>query len=336
MIRFLKYVFLLNAAIIFASCESTVLEPPVTSKRDIFDCFWNGIDKKYSYFEQKGIDWNRVKSKYAVTINEEMSNKAFYDTLCVLIDKLKDGHSGIKSTFDEHKNIYFYSRGPENYDERLIVNNYAKGWGEKKGNITHMELRNGNIGYMHYSSFSDEVTDDDIDYLIKKFRFTKGIIIDIRNNFGGSASNIFMILKRFANKKTHIYDTRLKNGPDHNDFTELTKAYVTPAELTYDGKVCVLTNRKVFSAASIFTLAMKEMPNVTVVGDTTGGGLGLPVGFELSNGWQVHCAGSQTLSVKGKDYEMGVPPDIHVDMDDDDSNKGVDSIIEKAIEVILE
>jgi C-terminal processing protease CtpA/Prc len=313
-----------------------ILETPTCSKREIFDCFWKGIDRRYSYFEQKGIEWDRIKSKYAVTINEEMSNKAFYDTLCVLIDKLKDGHSGITSSFDEHKNIYFYSRGQENYNERLIVDNYAKGWGEKKGNITHMDLRNGNIGYMHYSSFSDEVTAEDIDFLIKKFKNTKGIIIDIRNNFGGAASNIFVLLKRFTNKRTHIYDTRIKNGPEHNDFTELTKVYLNPAEITYNGKVCVLTNRKVFSAASIFTLAMRELPNVTIVGDTTGGGLGLPIGFELPNGWQVHCAGSQTLSVKGLDYEMGVPPDIQTDMNQEDINKGVDSIIEKAIAVILE
>jgi C-terminal processing protease CtpA/Prc len=145
-----------------------------------------------------------------------------------------------------------------------------------------------------------------------------------------------MLVKRFIHTDTHLFDSRLKNGPGHNDFTELTPTNLSPADSTYNGKVCVLTNRKVYSAASVFTLAMREVPGVTIVGDTTGGGLGLPVGIELPNEWQIHCAGSQLLSTTGENFELGIPPDIQVDMKKEDIDKGIDSIIEKAIEVILE
>jgi C-terminal processing protease CtpA/Prc len=80
---------------------------------------------------------------------------------------------------------------------------------------------------------------------------------------------------------------------------------------------------------------MREIPDVTIVGDTTGGGLGLPIGTELPNEWQIHCAGSQLLSVSGENLELGIPPDIQVDMKKEDMDKGVDSIIEKAIDVIM-
>jgi hypothetical protein len=326
----------LMSLFIFTTCESSILEKPSSNKKEVFEFFWNSIDTKYSYFELKNIDWNAVHDRYSNGISNNMSDEAFFDTLSVMVDLLKDGHSGINAPFNSHKNVGFYTRGPENFDGRLIVDNYAHGWGSVTGALSHISLNDGQVAYIYYGDFSAEITDKDIDYVINKYQNTKGIIIDIRNNFGGSASNIFMLVKRFIHNNTHIFDSRLKNGPGHNDFTGITPTNLSPATNAYYGKVCVLTNRKVFSAASVFTLAMREVPNVTIVGDTTGGGLGLPIGIELPNEWQIHCAGSQLLSVNGENLELGIPPDIQVDMKKEDMDKGVDSIIEKAIEVILE
>jgi C-terminal processing protease CtpA/Prc len=89
-----------------------------------------------------------------------------------------------------------------------------------------------------------------------------------------------------------------------------------------------------FSAGSVFTLCMRELPDVTIVGDTTGGGLGLPIGTELANGWQLRFSGTQILSAGSKCYEMGVPPDVTIQMDATDEQNGIDSIIEKAVEII--
>lgn len=326
---------LLLVAVIFSACEFSVLEKPSTDKKAVFDAFWNGIDTRYTYFELKNIDWDAAYVRFSKGVTNEMTDEALFDTLSVMIDMLKDGHSGIKAYFNEHKYIGFYRRGPENFDERLLVENYAKGWGSKTGSLRHTSLNNGQIAYIHYADFSDEITDYDIDYLIEKYSNSEGIIIDVRNNFGGSASNIFKLVKRFIHTETHLFDSRLKNGPMHTDFTAITASKLKPSTKTYNGKVCVLTNRKVYSAASVFALAMREVPDVTLVGDTTGGGLGLPIGFELPNGWQVHCAGSQLLSVNGENLELGIPPDVQVDMTKEDMDKGVDSIIEKAIEVLL-
>lgn len=324
--------FLLGA---FTSCEKTILEMPSKTNKDVFEAFWKGIDERYAYFELKNINWDSLHDHYGDLISNEMSDEALFDTLAVMIDLLQDGHSGIKSSFDFHKNPGFYMRGSENVNERLIVDNYLKGWGMQKGPFHHSPIHDGQVAYISYGSFSDPVTDDDIDFLMEKYKNSKGIILDVRNNFGGAADNIFRIAKRFIDKETFLFKTRYKNGPGHNDFTDFTETRIQPDGVHYSGKVCVLTNRKVYSSGSIFTLTMKELPNVTIVGDTTGGGFGLPVGFELPNEWQVHCGGSQIISVNGEDFELGVPPDVQVDMSTEDEDNGIDSIIEKAIEIIL-
>jgi len=320
----------------FTSCEKSILERAPHEKTDVAEFFWKSIDEKYSFFELKDIDWEAAHYRLSRGVTNDMSDEAFFDTLSVMVDLLKDGHSGIDSPFNSHKYVGFYTRGRENFDERLLVDNYAHGWGSVTGALKHISLCDGQVAYIYYGSFSDYITDADIDYIINKYQNTKGIIIDVRNNFGGSSTNIFTLVKRFIHSDTNLFNSQFKNGPGHNDFTELTLTSISPTTMTYNGKVCVLTNRKVYSAASVFTLAMREVPNVTIVGDTTGGGLGLPIGIELPNEWQIHCAGSQLISVSGENLELGIPPDIQVDMKKEDMDKGVDSIIEKAIEVIME
>jgi len=55
--------------------------------------------------------------------------------------------------------------------------------------------------------------------------------------------------------------------------------------LRYTDPIALLTNRRTFSAAESFVLAMRTLPQVTIVGDTTGGGSGNPLHRELPNGW---------------------------------------------------
>jgi C-terminal processing protease CtpA/Prc len=80
---------------------------------------------------------------------------------------------------------------------------------------------------------------------------------------------------------------------------------------------------------------MRNFPNVTIVGDSTGGGLGAPTGAELPNGWGYRFSASRTLSPDGQNYEDGIPPNVVVNLNNADVQKGFDTIIEKAIAIIL-
>lgn len=336
--KLIQPIIFIAAMFSLISCASSILEEPSTDKKEVFEYAWKTIDERYSFFELKNIDWDAVYSRFEPGISNSMTDEQFFDSLAVMVDVLKDGHTGVTSPFNSHFYIGFFTRGLENYDHRLIVDNYYHSWGNRKGSFYHTALAENQVGYIAYSDFSNSFTDEDLDYLLTKYKDTKGIIIDIRNNFGGSIDNVFKLTKRFAKEKTLLYRSRTKTGPGHNEFSEPVETWIEPADsskVSYYGKVCLLTNRKVYSAATMLTLSMRELPNVTVVGDTTGGGLGLPIGVELPNGWQIHFAGNQILGVDGSpSYEMGVPPDIQVDMKKEDMENGVDTIIETAIKAI--
>jgi hypothetical protein len=325
---------LLTIVLFFVSCTRSILEKPETSKKEVFETFWQFIDSKYSFFHLKNIDWDAAYNEFSPSIKEEMSEEAFFDTLSSMISILEDGHSGIDAPFNSFKYAGFFTKGPENYDERLILDHYSKGFSPSVGSLKYFTLWEDKILYVGYHSFEGNITDADIDYLVNKYSSCRGMIIDIRNNFGGNSNNVTTLLKRFFLEEKAFMKSRLKNGPGHNDFTEFETISYKPGNNHFMNPVCILTNRKVYSAASIFTLAMRELPNAVIVGDTTGGGLGLPIGKELPNGWFVHCAASHLYSMDDENFELGIPPDIQVDMKKEDRDKGVDTIIETAIDYI--
>jgi C-terminal processing protease CtpA/Prc len=74
------------------------------------------------------------------------------------------------------------------------------------------------------------------------------------------------------------------------------------------------------------------LDNVILVGDTTGGGLGMPNGGQLPNGWTYRFSVTQTLDLNGNNWENGVPPDVLAILSPADVANGKDSVIEKAIE----
>ena len=77
---------------------------------------------------------------------------------------------------------------------------------------------------------------------------------------------------------------------------------------------------------------MKSLGNVTIVGDTTGGGCGLPFTSELPNGWRVRFSSCPVMDAQGRLTEFGVAPDVRVDMDEQDRSR--DAILDTAIAIL--
>ena len=159
----------------------------------------------------------------------------------------------------------------------------------------------------------------------------KGIIIDVRNNGGGDPKNAETVAARFARKKTLYGYWKWKNGPKHNDFTEPQPFYISPEGHLFSKKVIVLTNRSSYSATNDFVLMMKSLENITVIGDSTGGGEGAPFYRELQNGWYYRFSRTQTLDANMNHVESGIAPHIKIDMDTTDEANGIDTILEYAL-----
>ena len=128
-----------------------------------------------------------------------------------------------------------------------------------------------------------------------------------------------------------------KTGKGHNDFSAPEKLYLEPSKgAVWLRPVVVLTNRGVYSSANHFVMMMRELPNVIVMGDKTGGGSGMPLNSTLPNGWNVRFSACPILDAQGKHTEFGIEPDVKVHITESDWNSGRDTMIERAKDLIKE
>lgn len=298
-----------------------------------FNALWQIMDEHYCYFLYKGIDWNNIYTAYSKHIQPGMSNEALFDILGKMLNELQDGHVNLYSPFNVSRYWKWYLDYPDNFDEK-IQRNYLQDDYYIASSMKYKML-DDNIGYLYYGSFSNSIGDGNLDYIINSFSGCKGMIIDVRNNSGGLLSNVDIFASRFTEEKTHVGYSSYKTGKGHNDFSKPTPKYIEPAQrLRYQKPVVVLTNRQCYSATNEFVNAMRYLPKVTILGDKTGGGGGLPFSSELPNGWSVRFSACPNYDVEMNDTEFGIDPDKFVNMTDEDSDKGLDTIIEEARKLI--
>ncbi len=322
--------------LLLPACEKVLFDEDLTSTnpQKNYEYLWNECNEKYAYFDLKGVDWNQVKTAYAAKIYPEMSEDSLFNVLGAMLKELRDDHANLVSNF----NTSFYGveyQAQDNFDWRIIVDNYIGRDYDISGPFAHNFIANGEIGYIRLSTFTKPVNSESLDFILDRYKNTKGLILDLRENGGGAISNVFQILNRFVESETLVYYSRLKAGADHNHFTDASGTYVQPYNgIRYTRKVMVLTDRGTYSSGSLLALATKALPNVSLLGDSTGGGLGMPNGGQLPNGWRYRFSITQTLTIdKEPDYENGVPPDILIQFDWNDLNK--DEILEMAINELL-
>ena len=328
----MKKLAVLYLIIIFSSCEEVFIEAdPKNDPVVNFDFLWSELDQKYSFFDFKKIDWDSVYNVYRPQVNSGTPREELFNVMASMLNTLQDGHVNLRSEFNISKYENWFLDYPANFEREMILYYYLGNDYKITGPLLHKEI--DGVGYVRYGSFQSIIDEDDLDYVFTTYKNSKGIIIDIRGNEGGDPANGFKILERIIKDRKIIYRHAFKNGPAHNDFESFNDVYLQPdmEKIRYEKKVVVLTNRLVYSAANYFS-AICRVYGILLIGDQTGGGGGAPAGSELPNGFHVNYSSSVCLLPDGYNIENGIPPDIKVDMTDEDKLNHIDTIIETAIE----
>ncbi len=293
-----------------------------------FDFLWHRMNEKYSLFEFKKVDWDSVYTVYRSMVNENTQDHELFSIMADMLNTLRDGHTNLRSQFDISRFFPYLEANP-NFSFDLVERNYLGSDYRFTGFLLNQII--DSVGYIYYGSFASEVKNWELDTVINWFNKArvKGVIIDIRNNEGGNPANGRKIAARIIDTRTHIYTSQQKIGPGPSDFAPEQQIFLDPYPgLHFPGKVFVLTNRQVYSAGSYFAASIKAIPNVLLVGDTTGGGSGVPAGFDLPNSWYCNYSSTVGTTFDGINFEAGVPPDIFLETDTVDALKGLDTIIE--------
>lgn len=329
------YILSIIGVIAFTSCEKILMEKELSADAvNNFNVLSNVIKEKYSYLSLKNINWDSIVSANKSRIKNGMNPIDEFQVYSDMLYQLKDGHVNLYSGFDRSRNWEWYLDSPPNFNWNVIERNYL---GENyfiSGGLKHTILEEDKYGYVYYGSFSSGMSY--IEFVKSYFKASdvKGIIIDVRNNGGGYLSYATDFANAFTDQERVGYLEYIKSGINKDDFFTPIEHLIKPEGEKWDKPIVIITNRKCFSSTSFFVTMMKELPNVTVLGDDTGGGAGLPVDYTLPNGWYLRFSTTRATDKDKVDFELGVKADEYLDLDETILLNGKDNIIERAKEII--
>ena len=332
------FAVLCGGVVLLSSCITEEVADNTASGN--FDALWTTLDQHYCFFEEKkeayGLNWQAVREEYRAAVVPGITTRQLFEVMGTMLAELRDGHVNLYSDFDLSRYDKWYTDSAANFNAGVIRDHYIQdGRLRTAGGLQYGLIKGHDIGYVYYGSFSSGFSSTNMYNVLKASEHCKALIIDVRDNGGGSLSYSELLASFFFQADTHTGYMRYKSGPGHNDFAEPTKV-TTPAHgsIYWERPVAVLTNRYSYSATNDFVNRMNCAPMAFTVGTWTGGGGGMPLSSELPNGWMVRFSACPMYTVDMQDTESGLPPDLYACTTPEEEDAGIDAVLERAIEAI--
>ena len=297
-----------------------------------FDSLWNTFDQQYSYFEYKHIDWNTLRDRFrpmAIAANDQIN---FIGVVRQMLSMLHDQHVVIRdpsgATTPTYDPGYFI-----NWDRAVWQQYLARGaWTPGRGDWGHATL--SGIAYFYVGAWNTaNFSANEFDTVFENFRNAPRLILDVRMNGGGDSQLALQVAGRFATSSMTTGYVKFRMGPGHSDFGPLMPVTLSPrGSWQYTGPVLLLIGRRCLSSNEAFISAMRQLPNVTLVGDQTGGGSANPATFPLAGGWSYTVSRWIEYTADNQAIEdVGIAPDVFVPASASDFAQGKDPVLDFAL-----
>lgn len=203
---------------------------------------------------------------------------------------------------------------------------------QRRGQLVD-KLSGGKIGYLHIRAMGQPSVDDYERDLFAAADGKLGLIIDVRDNGGGSTADILL-----ASLTAPRHAFAIQRGADPESVKK--DAYPRDRRLIYgySREISVLINENSFSNAEIFAHAIKTIGRGKLVGTPTYGGVISTGAASLIDGTAVRTPGrGWYISKDHKDMENnGAKPDISVPQTPADEAAEVDAQLKAAVEELLQ
>lgn len=222
------------------------------------------------------------------------------------------------------------------------------------------------IGYINIATLKS----GDLDKLMKKFKGTEGLIIDVRYSNSKMSEYINYPIGEYIKPEVSEYQQfyssnsfepgkflkstsnssgrgfiaeQLDKGIDSTTFSKIFDNGIIRTSLgkvkdryQYNGKVIILMNECTQSVLETMVMSFMDAPNATVIGTPSAGANGNKMDIILPGCIQTSISGLAVTYMDGSQTQrIGLKPDITVKQTVKGIAEGKDEVIEKAIELIL-
>lgn len=180
--------------------------------------------------------------------------------------------------------------------------------------FTKIERLPGNIGLLEFQAFAPpEHAGETASGAMMFLANTNGMIIDLRNNFGGSPHMVAFLSSYLLEPSPRLLNNLYwrKNEETHQYWS---LPYVPGKRFGGSKPLYILTSRKTFSAAEEFAYNLQTIGRAVVVGERTGGGAHPGKTYRINREFEVFIPNGRAINpvTKGNWEGVGVLPDIEV------------------------
>lgn len=297
-----------------------------------FQVLWQTLDEKYCFFDEKKVDWDSVYQVYRPKV-EAINNddeRALFSVFADMLNTLNDGHVNLYTPFDVSSCTSWYDAYPLIYNSSVLFSDKYLANYQTAGGMYYAMLKADSVGLMRLGSFSSSVSALNMYYVFTFFKDCKALILDVRHNGGGDLETAYRLASFFFDEKKTVGYQQHKNGKGHGDFSKYQPIEIEPSKLKWLRPIVVLTDRYSYSATNSFVNAMRYAPNCLVIGQKTGGGGGMPLSYELPNGWMLRFSSVRMTNADYQSIEDGVEPHLPVEK----RSNTEDLCVEMALEII--
>lgn len=354
------------------TCETPYEESNIELE---FSWFSQLFTDYYPTFSERNIDWQSVTQSNASGLSNSSSINELLFAMDKSIEVLRDDHVSIQIADQEIQysraestpeqiliREFITANGTINSEEKYqqalnyleqqmnLMNAIRLSYAADDDKVESSEndkmtwyITDDNIGVIIIEGMEGYSTDEiaDINYLatlmpqiIDDLQDTRGLIIDVRNNTGGYDSVSQIIARHFLDNERDLYRKQARIGSGRTDAETYRLA---PANTTYIKHTVLLTSGKTVSAAEVFTLMMRGLPQVTIMGETTQGAISDVLEKQLPSGIEVNLVNEYYTTLDGDLFEVsGIPVDQHIPFASADQRSNQkDDGIEAAVTYLL-
>lgn len=192
------------------------------------------------------------------------------------------------------------------------------------------EMKDGNIAYLQLTSFGEKTTADMKEALASLLEQNpKGLILDLRYNGGGFLVTAVEVVSQFIEGGQVVMYEVYGDG-SRNTYKSL------PGGLATSIPMVILVNEGSASASEITAGALQDYGRATLVGTQTFGKGSVQIWTDLQdNQGAVRITVARWLTPKERQiHEVGLTPDVIVEITQEDVDADRDPQLEKAIEIL--
>lgn len=297
-----------------------------------FEVLVNSLKNDYSFTALKGIDWDDLAARHRDKAESADTIDGFADAIRGMLAELRDLHVWIELP-DGRRVSSYSSRYRANFNRQAVERQLdaCRQFG-RVGVTGRTKEGFGVAAILGLPSEDDNLYAQLIDAMTA-MSDAPGFIVDLRSNSGGAEPRARQIAGLFADKRYLYARSKIRSGPNADDFRESHARYIEPATAKpFTRPVVCLIGPGCVSSGEGFALMMKAMDHVTMVGQPTRGASGNPHPVTLPNGVKVWFSRWVSMEPDGTPIEgRGIQPDVTAEH----TGEG-DPTFDKAVEILRE